>query len=145
MIDVNNKSLKEAHGIIAWKNQEWGAAWLRSNCLNRYIGLGWSGSIKDHGNHVVEAHYDAGKDAKKGFQGLPLWIRHGAAMKFSNGSSAKVSTVVGENVRVKGSLTLPVQDNLSLTINEKMNVDKWLKGDQAGAEYQFGVGLEFKL
>jgi len=66
-------------------------------------------------------------------------------MKFSNGSSAKVSTVVGENVRVKGSMTLPIQDNLSLTLNEKCNVDQWLKGNQEGAQYQFGVGIEFKL
>ena len=118
---------------------------MRSNCLNRFVGLGWSGKIEGHGDHVVEAQYDASADAKKGFQGLPLWIRHGAAMRFSNGASGKLSTVVGENVRVKGSITLPVQDNLNVTLTDKINLDEWLRGNQEGAKYQFGVGVEFKL
>ena len=61
---MNNKSLQSAQGILAWKNQEWGAAWLRSNCLKRYVGLGWCGNAFDQ-KHVVEVQYDAHEDAKK--------------------------------------------------------------------------------
>jgi len=130
--------------VLAWKNQEWGAAWLRSNCLSRFVGVGWSGKAGGY-NHTLEVQYDASKDAKTGFQGLPLWIRHGAALKFANGSSAKVATRLGENVRVQGSVTLPVQDNLSVTLTDRLNVDEWIRGNKDKAGYQFGAGIEFKL
>jgi len=31
-LDVAEKTLSSAYGLLAWKNQEWGAAWLRTNC-----------------------------------------------------------------------------------------------------------------
>jgi len=41
VVDVGNKKLKEAQGILAWKNQEFGQLWFRSNCKARFMGLGW--------------------------------------------------------------------------------------------------------
>jgi hypothetical protein len=66
-------------------------------------------------------------------------------MKFSNGTSGKINAVIGDHVRVGGSMTLPVQDNLSVTMTDKINIDEWLRGNQEGAQYQFGVGVELKL
>jgi len=41
VVNVNDKKLAEAQGMLAWKNQEWGQVWFRSNCLKNYMGLGW--------------------------------------------------------------------------------------------------------
>lgn len=41
VIDVNNKKLGSAFGILQWRNQEWGQAWFRSNCMANFMGLGW--------------------------------------------------------------------------------------------------------
>jgi len=53
---LGTKSLSSAFGIIAVKNQEWGAAWLRSNCLQKLCALGWAGDAWG-AKHVVEASY----------------------------------------------------------------------------------------
>lgn len=130
--------------MLAWKNQEWGAAWLRSNCLNRFVGLGWSGDAYG-AKHALEVQYDANKDAKGGFQGQPLWIRHGVSGKFANGVNAKVAFRLGENVRYMAAVTLPAQDNLNITFTEKLNLDEWIRGNKDKVNWQFGLGVEFKL
>lgn len=42
-VDYNMKDSKMTYagGILAWKNQEWGQLWFRSNCLSNFMGLGW--------------------------------------------------------------------------------------------------------
>lgn len=42
-IDYSLKDSKMNYcgGILAWKNQEWGQLWLRSNCMSNFHGIGW--------------------------------------------------------------------------------------------------------
>jgi len=41
VVSVGDKKISEAQGLLAWKNQEWGQVWFRSNCLANFMGLGW--------------------------------------------------------------------------------------------------------
>ena len=41
-----------AFGFVAIKNQEWGAAWLRTNCTQKFVALGWAGNAYG-AKHVV--------------------------------------------------------------------------------------------
>lgn len=83
VVDVNNKSLKECYGLLAWNNSGHGNFYFRSNCMKNLVGLGWSHNLKELGTHTTEAQWDF-KDKKAALFGLPLTWRHGAFYKLGN-------------------------------------------------------------
>lgn len=40
-IDINNKKFANCYGVLAALNLDYGNFYFRSNCLNRFVGLGW--------------------------------------------------------------------------------------------------------
>ena len=73
---MNAKKLSDAFGILAWNNSGHGNWYFRSNCLNRFVGLGFHDKLNDTTSIGTELQYDFfGKN--KGIMGNPFFWRLG--------------------------------------------------------------------
>lgn len=145
-VDLVGKALTSAFGVLAVKNQEWGAAWLRTNCSQKFVALGWAGNAWG-AKHVLEAQYDYSPKesiAQQGIAGVPFYVRYANQWKLTSGSLSTVARL-GQRADVSGKFTTAVQPNVNVTIEERVNADAFLKGNAAEANYQWGIGVELKL
>lgn len=102
------KGLSEAYGVLAVKNKT-GDFYLRSNCLNRFVGIGCHVSPKDSFHHANEIQYDFfGKN--KGIYGYPVFWRFGGSYHFPNNSKLTSQLAVGANegCKMTNKLEVPV-------------------------------------
>jgi len=148
-MDLKSKNYyEEAFGALIYKNQTWGAAWLRTNCVQRFAALGWAGRAWG-ACHVAEAQYDysaAAKDIKtKGLGGLPLYLRVSNAFTLSEGAKLSMTSRIGQRIDVSGKMTIPVQKDLTVNIEERCNLESLLTGEAGDVNYQWGIGIEYKL
>jgi len=145
-VDLVGKALTSAFGVLAVKNQEWGAAWLRTNCSQKFVALGWAGNAWG-AKHVLEAQYNYSPKesiAQQGIAGVPFYVRYGNQWKLTSGSLSTVARL-GQKADISAKFTTAVQPNVNVTIEERVNADSFVKGDAAGANYQWGIGVELKL
>lgn len=82
--DVNNKSLTSAYGVLGFNDKDYGHFWFRSNCLNRFCGLGWAYRCCKTDSFATEASWDfLGKTA--GVAGKPLFFRFAHMHEYASG------------------------------------------------------------
>jgi len=80
--DVNlvNKSFNNCYGVLAAMNTEYGNWYFRSNCLQRFVGVGWW--KKCCGGELQYDFYNK----NKGLFDQPVFLRFGAAWTLSDAS-----------------------------------------------------------
>lgn len=76
--DFSAKKLDAAYGALSYVHKDFGTWYFRSNCLNRFVGLGVHKHCGDKRYHVAEVQYDfSEKPAVNGLFGKPLFLRIG--------------------------------------------------------------------
>jgi len=80
-VDLQKNSLAACYGVLAAFGTEYGNFYFRSNCLNRFVGLGWFNK-----NYATEVQYDF-LSKTTGINGQPLFARFGTDHKLSDKSS----------------------------------------------------------
>jgi hypothetical protein len=139
--DITAKKLNSTHGVFLWQNTEYGDFYFRSNCLNRFVGLGrqWS----QGGNKAsAEVQYDF-KNKNVGVAGLPLFFRFGQeVVRDSFNWTARVN--FGSEYWFYSTLKWNLTPNVKLTYNERSNLRTLFTGKGA-FKFQTGLALELKL
>ena len=140
--DLGTKSLSEAYGILAVKNNL-GDFWFRSNCLSNIVGLGTTQKLTDSAKLSAELQYDV-KDGKvKGVRGLPLFLRAGLSMNLANKSKLSLNFFFKDSLYLTAKQVFPVNANTVVTVSEQATIST-LKGG-LNPSYKLGFALEFKL
>lgn len=88
--------LTEAYGLLAMMNTSLGHFYFRSNCLNRFVGLGCAYTINKNAHHATEVQWDFGKTPAKGLFGQPLFWRFGGVYHLENGAKGTVHVKAGD-------------------------------------------------
>lgn len=80
--DMTKSALANAYGYFAWRQDANTWWWFRSNCLNKFVGLGSTHSVWSN-PMTCELQYDVNKK-KEGLFGQPLFWRWGYKYKLNN-------------------------------------------------------------
>lgn len=138
------KALTEAYGLLALKNTPYGHFYFRSNCLNRFVGLGCAYKVGEHGHHATEIQYDF-KDAKAaGMFDMPLFWRFGGVYNTQNGMKGSLSAYFGKKWMVQQKWEVPFSKSTKVTFQDQGDI-KAMFTDPKNASLKFGIALEYKL
>ena len=142
MVDIPNQKLSEAYGILALKNDK-GDFYMRSNCLNRLVGLGCFYAVGARAHHAAELQYDFfGKN--KGINGLPLFFRWGGHYHLQNGAKLSSQLFCGSKWMVTHKLEVPLGKQTKVTVTDQADFLAAIKNPKS-MDYKVGFAFEFKL
>jgi hypothetical protein len=136
--DVAGKRMTDAFGWLGLMNTAQGNFYFRSNCLNRFIGLGWF-----DGRCCGELQYDVNRKAV-GLGGQPVFIRAGYQDKLSDSSSMNLRFNIGQEAWTSMKWDLNVSPQLKFSITDRFNL-RALFTDPKNAAYSNGMSFEFKV
>ena len=140
--DLDQKKLTEAYGVLALKNEK-GDFYLRSNCLNRLVGLGSFFSLNDNAHHAYEVQYDFyGKN--KGMFDLPLFFRFGGHYHLQNGAKLSTRLFLSNKWMFTNNFEVPIGKQIKVTVSDQADLWAAFK-DPKNLGYKLGFALEFKL
>ena len=142
LLDVNGKKMTDAYGILALKNSS-GDFYLRSNCLQRLVSLGWFTKWCDNGFHCYEVQYDF-KGANRGIMDLPLFARFGWHYHLNNGSTLSSQLFAGNKWWWTSKWDLPITKQIKVTVQDQADVLAAFQNPK-DVNYNVGVHFEFKL
>ena len=143
--DVKAQKMTEAYGILCYWAQDVGRFWLRSNCLNRFVGLGCSYNVcGDYGFHATEVQYDFSGSKRAGLFGMPLFCRWAGKYNLSNDTKATIRFQVGDTWWMQTKWECPITKNLKVTNNEHVDL-KGLIYEPKRSNVKMGFVLEFKV
>ena len=106
--------MTDCFGILAFKNSS-GDFYLRSNCLQRLVSLGWCTKLTDNAHHCYELQYDF-KGANRGIMDLPLFFRWGGQYNLNNGSTVSSQIFAGSKWWWTSKWDLPITKQIKVTV-----------------------------
>ena len=128
--DLTKKSLASAYGVLNWSDKDLGNFWFRSNCLNRFVGLGYSRKCGANDAMAAELQYDF-QSSKEGLFGKPLFLRYAHHHNWQNGLATTAQLNFGSTLWLTGKYAWKVNDNVGFTVTERFdlrNLNNWTKG-----------------
>ena len=133
-----NRSLSAAYGQLLFRCPEYGNFYFRSNCLNRFIGLGWFNK-----NYSTELQWDFFRRTEGAFE-LPLFIRFGVDRKLADNSCLNVRLNLAKEWWATAKWDLTLNENIKLSLQDRISLCAPFC-NPAKSGYEFGATIEFKL
>jgi len=139
--DAKSKTLKEAYGLLLFR----AAArdyYIRSNCLDKFVGFGSAFSVGDNGKHTCELQWDQ-SNKNKGWNDLPFFVRYGAQYTLANKTRMTSHFFIGKEWVNTNKVEVPVSKEIKVVISDQCDVLA-LVNRTANYKPKFGFELEFK-